>query len=224
MVFKAIRIVMGWLLVMSPPIAQAAAHDIPGEPAAAHIAPPVAPTPTGGSALTGKPWRLEELAGEDLPGEQAAPYLLFTNSGDLVGFGGCNYFFGRYHTGDDGRIIVSSLRASHQQCQELSKRETTLLTSLLLANALEVRDDELTFLMNGSNLMKLGPAPDLSVAELVHQGQLLKARKAHKARKPKKARSKKKKVVSKSKRQPKTAAAKISKKRRPAAAMPPHPH
>lgn len=224
MMFKTIRIVMASLLVLVPFLAQAATdHDRSGEQPAADrnkttMSPPPAIAP--GSSLTGIAWRLEELTGEPRPGEQAAPYLLFTNSGDLMGFGGCNYFIGKYHTGDDGSILVSSLRASHQQCPESSERETTLLTSLVMANTWQVSAEGLMFFMSGNNLMKLRAAPDIAVDELMQQGGRLKGHKtrAHKAR------SKKKKVAAKSTGHGKTATPKIPGKSRPVTKTPAKAH
>lgn len=157
-----------------------------------------------GAGLTGKPWRLEKLVNEQLSDGQEAPYLLFTNTGDLHGFGGCNYFTGRYRLGDDGRLVVSSLRASHQKCLETSERETTLLTSLLLANSLQLNDEGLNFFMNGSNLMKMEAAPAISVDELLQQGKLLKVKKSR----GQKNRAKKKKGSGKGKKLDKKSAPK----------------
>lgn len=192
--FRTTRIALVVLFVLAPTLAQAVTnHGVQKElPAAADglplPRPSSAPAVGVGLPLTGQPWRLAELAGEPMLGEPAEPHLLFMNNGELIGFGGCNYFFGKYRTDDDGRVIVSSLRATHQQCPESSKQETTLLTSLMLADAVQLADEQLTFLLNGRNLLKLRAAPDLAVAELIKQGGQLKARKtrAHKARVKKK--------------------------------------
>jgi heat shock protein HslJ len=217
---KTIRIVVTSLLVLTPLLAGASTdHPISGEhPGAERLEPPLPPASAiaAGPSLAGKPWRLEELADKPLPGEHAPPHLLFMNNGDLVGFGGCNYFIGKYRTGADGRIIVSSLRASHQQCPDSSKQETTLLTSLVLADTVQLRDDELTFLMNGGNLMKLGSAADISVDELIQQGKLIKKQQAR----ARKARGKKKKVVTKATGHGKTTTPKIPEKTRPVAKTP----
>lgn len=223
--FKTIRIVLLSLLVLTPLPAEAtASSNMAREKATAErIEPPLPPASSVvavGPSLAGQPWRLEELAGEPLPGEETAPHILFKDTGDLVGFGGCNYFIGKYRTGDDGRAVVSSLRASHQQCPEASRRETTLLTSLVLANTLQIGDDGLTFFMDGNNLMKLRPAPDISVDELTRQGMLLKK---HKAR-AHKASGKKKRAISKSKSHPQSAAPKTSGKTRKAAKKKVKPH
>ncbi|NTV14710.1 MAG: META domain-containing protein [Desulfobulbaceae bacterium] len=215
MMFKTLRIIMVSFLVLSPLSTQAAGeYEISSaQPAADSAKPPQSPLPEVATSLTGTPWRLAELTGESTLGEQGEPYLFFTNAGDLMGFGGCNYFIGKYRTGDDDKIIVSSLRATHQQCAESSQQETTLLTSLVMANSLQIFDDQLTFAMNGSNLIRLRKAPKISVDKLVHQGLQLRA---HKVR-GHKAHSKKKKLIAKSRRHGTTAVAKTSRKPRPAA-------
>lgn len=212
-----LRFGLGLLLVSAPFPAQATG-EAGGEPAAEQLAPPASPAPAVAVVppLTGKPWRLAELVSEPLAAEQTAPYLLFTVDGDLLGFGGCNYFVGRYRLDDDGKLLVSSLRATHKQCPEAPAPETTLLASLVLANGLEVGTTELIFSVDGSPLMKLGEAPDISTEELTQQGKLLKAKKTRKH----KARGKKKKGAGKAKKHTKKPAAKKAGKKPRAAARP----
>lgn len=203
MMYKTLRIVVSVLLALATQFAQAAEDKATG--VQININVPSEPVVASSSSFTGKIWLLEELIGETLPIGQVAPYILLTNANDLVGFGGCNYFIGKYRTGDDGRIIFSSLRASHQHCPETSERETSLLTSLVMANTVQVDEEKLTFLMDSSILMNLRHATDIAVEELIRQGGLVKARSL-------KARSKKKKGAVKSKKRRKTSAVKISKK------------
>lgn len=182
------RLVLGLLLVLPLfPAQTATANEISrGQETVAQLDPPmpaasaVAVVPP----LTATPWRLAELIGEPWPSEQDPPYLLFTKAGDLLGFGGCNYFIGKYRRDADEKLLISSLRATHKLCPEGSEPETTLLTSLVLANSLQAGDEELTFSLNGTPLLKLAQAPDLDVDELLRQGKLLTAKKtrAHKAR------------------------------------------
>lgn len=190
--------VVAVLLVCSPLPAPAVGDDVVARTEAA-VDRPEAQVPSGpvlaASTLMGQPWRLEEFMGVPLPGEQEAPYLLFTEVGDLLGFGGCNYFVGKYRLDEAGKLVVYSLRATHRRCPEAPDLEANLLASLLLANSVEAGGAGLAFSMNGNSLMKLKKAPDLPVAELQQQGKLLKVKKtrAHKSR------SKKKKVIGKSK-------------------------
>lgn len=149
-------------------------------------------------------------------GEIDTPYLLFTKAGDLLGFGGCNYFIGKYRRDADGKIVVSSLRATHKLCSETSGPETTLLASLVLADSLQIGAEELTFSLNDSPLLKLAQAPDISTEELTQQGKLLKAKKSRKH----KVRGKKKKIAGKAKKHPKKMAPKASKKKPQAPAKP----
>jgi len=214
--FKILRIFMALLLALALLSAQAAAdEDIPKEQTSPEK--PAEPQLVALSSATNKPWRLAELLGEALPNEETTPYLLLTNTNDLVGFGGCNFFIGKYQTGGDGRITVSSLRASHQQCPEVSERETKLLTSLVMANNLQLSDEGLTFAMEANILMKLRDDSGISVDELLQQGRLIKAQ-AHK-----KTRSKKKKIAVKAKKLRKAAAPKITSKTRPAVKKPAKP-
>ncbi len=211
---------MGTLLFLSPLLAQTASgHPRSQEQPAADCPVNPAPAPPEiaiDSPFAGKPWRLTELTGETLPDEPAAPYLLFTNTGELMGFGGCNYFLGKYRIGDEGRVIVSTLRASHQECSEFATQERNLLTSLLMANTIQMADDKLTFLMNASNLMTLGAAPDIAVDELMQQSKLLKVQK----KRHHKTRSKKKKAATKSKKTGKAATPKVPGKTRPVVKTP----
>ncbi len=195
--FKMIRMVVALLLVWSPLPALAVVDSglVPENSVDHAEAPQILGPVLAASSLVGQPWRLDEFMGTSLPGEQEAPYLLFTEIGDLLGFGGCNYFAGRYRINEAGRLVVSSMRATHRRCPEAPELEANLLASLLLANGAAMDGAGLAFSMNGNSLMKLEKAPNLPVAELLKQGKLLKAKKkrAHKTR------SKKKKVIGKSK-------------------------
>jgi heat shock protein HslJ len=190
MLLTRLPLVLGLLLVLAPgPALATVDKDLTATPCAAGRPDPPNPpaqVPAVDPALTGQPWRLTELLAEPLPAEEAAPYLLFTNGGDLVGFGGCNYFLGRYRIDEAGKLLVSSLKASHHQCPKAAEREPTLLTSLLLANGLQVSEQRLTFLMNGNNLMQLGAAPEISTEDLTRQGKLLKVKKTRKQKAKKK--------------------------------------
>jgi len=215
--------VMVSLLVLSPFRVLAATDRATAraQPVVASLAQPSASAVAVETSLTGQPWRLEELLGEPLPGEELTPpFLLLTNGGELSGFGGCNYFVGKYRTGDDGGIVVSSLRASHRQCQELANRETTLLTSLLMANTVNLADGKLTFAMDSRRLIRLSKAPGIAVEDLIQQANQLKA---HKKR-TNKARSKKRKIASKPKGRGKTTAARSTGKERPVAKTPAKSH
>lgn len=195
---KMIRMVVAVLLAWSPLPAPAAGDDVVARGVAAtdHPETQVLARPVlAASSLMGQPWQLEEFMGAPLPGETEVPYLLFTEVGDLLGFGGCNYFVGKYRLDEAGKLVVFSLRATHRRCPEAPDLEANLLASLLLANSVSVDGKWLAFSMDGNSLMKLEKAPDLSVEELRQQGKLLKVKKTR----THKARSKKKKVIGKSK-------------------------
>lgn len=206
MMGKRARIVLVLPLVFAALSAPVVAADKTGEDLVAPAAP--APAAAPASSLTGTPWRLAELTGEPWPEGAAAPYLFFADPGELAGFGGCNYFVGKLRTEADGKLVVSSLRATHRQCPDELGREATLLTSLVLANGLELETGRLTFLLDGTPLMKLGEAPEISTAEVTEQGKLLKAKKTRKH----KARGKKKKGGAKTGKPGKKRAAKTAAK------------
>jgi len=220
MMFKILRIFMVSFLFMAPSQVWAVGDlDQAGEqPAGEDLISPSTQVAgaTTSTCLTGKPWRLVELAGEPVSEEQAAPYLLFKDGGDFMGFGGCNYFIGKYRTGEDGKVVISSLRATNQHCADSSPRETTLLTSLVMASTMQLADTQLAFAMNGGNLLKLDPAPEIAVDDLLQQGKLLKAKK----KRGHKSRSKKKRLAKKSKLPGKPAAPKSYEKARPTAKAP----
>lgn len=208
MMGKRARIVLVLPLILAAWSAPVVAAEQTGADLAATAVP--------AASLTGTPWRLAELTGEPWPEGAAAPYLLFANPGELAGFGGCNYFIGRFRTEADGKLVVSSLRATHRQCPEAPGREAALLTSLVLANGLELEAGRLTFLLDGTPLMKLGEAPEISTAEVTEQGKLLKAKKKRKH----KARGKKKKGGAKAGKPGNKRAAKAAAKKPLAAAKP----
>ncbi len=71
-------------------------------------------------SLAGSEWGMD---GKDLPN------LRFEDGGRVTGNGGCNRFFGRYETGDEGLLKFGMLASTKMACDDLAG-ETQFLQQL----------------------------------------------------------------------------------------------
>jgi len=106
----------------------------------------VALEPSGGAAVT--------------PGADAVPTLQFNAKPSpdgvqrLIGFGGCNRFFGAYEAGDDGHLsLPAPLGSTRMACPEpIMGLETQLMQALASVSGYSQDGDELTITYAGGTL------------------------------------------------------------------------
>src|SRR5574343_539915 len=117
--------------------------------------------------LSQTPWSLSELnGGKASPNPTGkAPYVRFAKGGQLLGFAGCNVFKGRY-TLEGDRLLITKLDASRKSCSGDSRQEKAFLANLVLANNLQLENDQLSLSMSGRVLLRLKAAPALNQAEV----------------------------------------------------------
>jgi heat shock protein HslJ len=110
-------------------------------------------------------WTLVAIGGDaiDAP-DGAVPTLLFNSQTDatggrrMIGFSGCNRFFGDYNAGDDGSLSVGEpLGMTQAACPEPGQSlETALMKSLAGASRYSLDDDELTIESENGSLRLSG--------------------------------------------------------------------
>ena len=101
--------------------------------------------PAGGAAITGKNWRPVVIADTSLL-EEHGMFVHFSVDGGVNGNGGCNKFFGRLETTDDG-ISIGEMGSTRMACPpEIMELETAFLQALQSATSLEVDDRSLRLL------------------------------------------------------------------------------
>lgn len=133
-----------------------------GEPAEG--AAPETPTAATAPGFTDTEWKLMALepSGGDAvtPGSDAVPTLQFNSKPSpdgvlrMIGFGGCNRFFGDFSASDAGSLsLPSPLGSTRMACPEpIMGLETALMQALAGASGYELDGDELTITYAGGVL------------------------------------------------------------------------
>jgi heat shock protein HslJ len=77
-------------------------------------------------------WFLSELVynGQQVDISEVQITLQFTQDGQINGNAGCNEYFARYETGEDGQISFSPLGATKMYCDNRMEQENAFLTSM----------------------------------------------------------------------------------------------
>jgi heat shock protein HslJ len=155
--------------------------------------------------------------------EKAKPYFIFSEDGNVYGYGACNYFAGKFQSNNDGEFLITQLKRSNETCENDDDIEVKLMASMLMSNRFKVEAGQLKLMSDQQLTVAFEPKADVNRNELIKQATLLKARKkvaSSERNKGKKQKGKKgavKQVVEKSKagkktiRGTKTNTAKISK-------------
>ena len=100
--------------------------------------PPIVPLAIGAMAIAGcakvmtdarKAQPLTSLAGSEWGFADTTQFIAFKSKGEVVGFGGCNNFFGSY--AQDGQALTFGALASTKKfCQGKMDAESTFLQSI----------------------------------------------------------------------------------------------
>lgn len=162
-----------WLTLWSHPLlAQVTPVDPPP------VDNPPSPVATGKipvtlNRLTQSPWQLVELNGRRITASGKLPYVRFAQPGKVLGFGGCNIFSGRY-TQDGSTLLVTKLNATRKACGDAGSLEQPFMSTLVMSNSYQLEDGQLILSLMGRPLMRLRPAPSLSMSEFdgVNEAQI----------------------------------------------------
>jgi putative lipoprotein len=97
-------------------------------------------------SLENRDWRLVEIAGKEVltqPGRQAPYFRLVSADGRVVGYGGCNRFFGSYKLDGDS-LSFSALGSTRMACLgETDRLEQTFFAALGSARRFKLSGDVL---------------------------------------------------------------------------------
>lgn len=126
--------------------------------------PPIIPLAIGAMAIAGcakvvtdarKSQPLISLAGSEWGFENSAQFIAFKSKGEVVGFGGCNNFFGSY-TQEGQALTFGPLASTKKFCQGKMEAETAFLQSVQNTRQYEATHLAMTFIdENGETLLQL---------------------------------------------------------------------
>lgn len=109
--------------------------------------------------LVGTEWKLVQLDGRTVEGEEADSFtLLFSETGDVSGKGACNRLMGNYKSGDDRSLKIGMLGATRMMCPDID-REAQYFEALEGVTHYDM-DGPMLMLLNEGNLVAVFRAAD----------------------------------------------------------------
>ena len=126
--------------------------------------------------------------------EKAKPYFIFSEDGNVYGYGACNYFAGKFKSTIDGEFLITQLKRTNETCENDEDIEVKLMASMLMSNRFIIEASQLKLMSDQQLTVAFEPKADVNRNELIKQATLLKARKkpvANERKKTKKLKSKK---------------------------------
>lgn len=118
--------------------------------------------------------------------------FVFASNGQFSGFGGCNYFSGKFKANNEGDFLITSLKSSNEACSNNNNDETKLINTLIMADRFQIQDTTLTLLSEQLPLVTLDNSKEINITQLIQKSSDLKRAKQHKIRKQKIAKLKQK--------------------------------
>jgi len=118
--------------------------------------------------------------------------FVFASNGQFSGFGGCNYFSGKFKANNEGDFLITSLKSSNEACSNNNNDETKLINTLIMADRFQIQDTTLTLLSEQLPLLTLDNSKEINITQLIEKSSNLKRAKQHKIRKQKASKSKQK--------------------------------
>lgn len=109
--------------------------------------------------------------------EKAKPYFIFSEDGNVYGYGACNYFAGKFKSNNDGEFLITQLKRSNEICENDDDIEVKLMASMLMSNRFKIEAGQLKLMSDQQLTVTFDPKADVNRNELIKQATLLKARK-----------------------------------------------
>lgn len=109
--------------------------------------------------------------------EKAKPYFIFSEDGNVYGYGACNYFAGKFKSNNDGEFLITQLKRSNETCDNDDDVEVKLMASMLMSNRFKIEAGQLKLMSDQQLTVAFEPKADVNRNELIKQATLLKARK-----------------------------------------------
>lgn len=126
--------------------------------------------------------------------EKTKPYFIFSEDGNVYGYGACNYFAGKFKSTIDGEFLITQLKRTNETCENDDDIEVKLMASMLMSNRFIIEAGQLKLMSDQQLTVAFEPKADVNRNELIKQATLLKARKkpvANERKKTKKLKGKK---------------------------------
>jgi len=87
-------------------------------------------------------WQLTHLDQTAIAAENK-PYFLFTENGDVYGYGVCNYFAGKFKINHEEDFLLTRLERSNNVCENDEDIEIKLMASMLMSNRFKIESNQL---------------------------------------------------------------------------------
>ena len=115
--------------------------------------------------------------------------FVFGPNGVFNGFGGCNYFSGKFKASNEGDFLITTLKSSNEACSKNNDDETKIINTLIMADRFQIRDGILTLFSEQLALVDLSRAKDIDLDQLIQKSSNLKRAKQHKTKRLKASKS-----------------------------------
>jgi len=109
--------------------------------------------------------------------EKTKPYFIFSEDGNVYGYGACNYFAGKFKSTIDGEFLITQLKRTNETCENDDDIEVKLMASMLMSNRFIIEAGQLKLMSDQQLTVAFEPKADVNRSELIKQATLLKARK-----------------------------------------------
>jgi len=109
--------------------------------------------------------------------EKTKPYFIFSEDGNVYGYGACNYFAGKFKSTIDGEFLITQLKRTNETCENDDDIEVKLMASMLMSNRFIIEAGQLKLMSDQQLTVAFEPKADVNRNELIKQATLLKARK-----------------------------------------------
>lgn len=142
--------------------------------------------PTNQLELLNKlPWSVKNSPSIQNANSLKVAAFVFASNGQFSGFGGCNYFSGKFKANNEGDFLITSLKSSNKACSINNNDETKLIKTLIMADRFQIQDTTLTLLSEQLSLLTLDNSKEINITQLIQKSSNLKRAKQHKIRKQK---------------------------------------
>ncbi len=115
--------------------------------------------------------------------------FIFAANGIFSGFGGCNYFSGKFKANNQGDFLITTLKSSNEACSKNNDDETKLINALIMADQFKIQDNRLSLLSDELTLVSLDQSKEINIDELIQKSSNPKRPKQHKIKKLKTSKS-----------------------------------
>lgn len=121
-------------------------------------------------------WQLTHLDQTAIAAENK-PYFLFTENGDVYGYGVCNYFAGKFKINHEEDFLLTRLERSNNACENDEDIEIKLMASMLMSNRFKIESNQLKLMSDEQWTASFEPNFNADKNNLIKEASQLKIHK-----------------------------------------------